>query len=214
MIGGLKEGWSMMSVAEVHVPANVTGTGTFLTVVSGLPRSGTALMMRMLEAGGVPVLFDNSRPADIDNPLGYYEYEPVKALRKDASWIPRSRGMAVKMVQLLVYDLPPGIEYRVLFMQRNLDEVLASQKAMLERLGKPARYDDEAMSRMFRSHLERFTAWVKERPNFRVLDVDYNAMVAEPEPIVAEINRFLGGGLEIDAMARTVEPGLYRNRAS
>jgi hypothetical protein len=168
----------------------------------------------MLEAGGLPVLFDNIRPADIDNPLGYYEYEPVKTLKNDASWIPRSKGMAVKMVQLLVYDLPPDVEYRVLFMQRNLDEVLASQKAMLERMGKPARYDDETMSRMFRNHLARFTAWVKDRPNFRVLDVDYNAMVAEPDPMIAEINRFLGGGLEIGAMAGTVDPALYRNRAT
>jgi hypothetical protein len=121
--------------------------------------------------------------------------------------------MAVKMVYLLVYDLPPGVEYRVLFMQRNLDEVLASQKVMLERMGKPARLDDDTMARMFRSHLARFTAWAKERSNFLVLDVDYNAMVEEPEPIVAEIDRFLWGGLEIEAMARTVHPALYRNRA-
>jgi hypothetical protein len=121
--------------------------------------------------------------------------------------------MDVKMVHMLIYDLPPGAAYRVLFMHRDLDEVLASQKAMLERLGKPARYDDETMARMFRSHLARFATWVKERPNFRVLDVDYNAMVAEPQPIVAEIDRFLGGGLDVDAMVGIVDPGLYRNRA-
>ena len=89
----------------------------------------------MLEAGGLPVLVDNIREADIDNPLGYYEYEPVKALRDDASWIALSKGKGVKMVHLLLYDLPPGVEYRVLFMHRNLDEVLASQKAMLAQIG-------------------------------------------------------------------------------
>jgi hypothetical protein len=204
----------MIATSGVRRRASVTATDrAFLTVVSGLPRSGTALMMKMLESGGLPVLFDDVRPADIDNPLGYYEYEPVKALRSDASWIPRSRGMDVKMVHMLIYDLPPGVEYRVLFMHRDLDEVLASQKAMLERLGKPARYDDATMARMFRSHLARFATWVEGRPNFRVLDVDYNAMVAEPRPIVAEIDRFLGGGLDVDVMVRIVDPGLYRNRA-
>ncbi len=186
----------------------------FLTVVSGLPRSGTSLMMSMLDAGGMPVLVDNIRGADIDNPRGYYEYEPVKALKKDSTWVARSMGKGVKMVYLLVYDLPADIEYRVLFMQRNLDEVLASQRAMLERLGKPVGPDDEMIAGLFRRHLEKFAAWVKERPNFRVLDVNYNEMVREPGPIVAEITRFLGGGLDAEAMAGTVDPKLYRNRST
>jgi hypothetical protein len=186
----------------------------FLTVVSGIPRSGTSLMMRMLESGGMPVLIDEVRAADIDNPRGYYEYEAVKALKKDVSWVAKSFGKAVKMVYLLVYDLPPGIEYRVLFMQRNLDEVLASQQVMLKRLGKTSTIADEKMATLFRNHLVKFTAWVKERPNIRVLDVNYNEMVADPAPIVAQINRFLGGGLDAQAMAGAVEPGLYRNRAT
>jgi hypothetical protein len=185
----------------------------FVTIVSGLPRSGTSLMMRMLESGGMPVLVDNVRSADEDNPRGYYEYEPVKALKNDHSWVAASCGKAVKMVYLLIYDLPPGLEYRVLFMQRNLDEVLASQRVMLERLGKPTRLEDARLAVMFRNHLTRFASWVKDRPNHRVLDVDYNALVANPEPVAAEIDRFLGGGLDVAAMAETVEPALYRNRA-
>jgi hypothetical protein len=172
------------------------------------------LMMRMLESGGMPVLIDEVREADIDNPRGYYEYEAVKALKRDASWVGHSSGKAVKMVYLLVYDLPPDVQYRVLFMHRNLDEVLASQRVMLERLGKTSTIADEKMASLFRNHLVKFAAWVKERPNIHVLDVNYNKMVADPAPIAAEIDLFLGGGLDTGAMARAVEPSLYRNRAT
>jgi hypothetical protein len=186
----------------------------FLTVVSGIPRSGTSLMMRMLESGGMPVLIDLVREADVDNPRGYYEYEAVKTLKRDPSWVAQSCGKAVKMVYLLVYDLPPDVEYRILFMHRNLDEVLASQRVMLERLGKPSTIPDEKMATLFRNHLVKFAAWANERPNIQVLDVNYNDMVAEPAPIVAGINDFLGGGLDTGQMSGAVEPGLYRNRAT
>jgi hypothetical protein len=185
----------------------------FLTVVSGIPRSGTSLMMRMLDAGGMPVLTDEIRGADIDNPRGYYEYEPVKALKRDASWVSLAAGKAVKMVYLLVYDLPPEMEYRVLVMHRNLDEVLASQRVMLERLGRPSSIDDATMARLFRNHLVKFSAWARDRPNVQVLDVNYNAMVADPMPIVKSIDQFLGGGLDLARMASAVDPNLYRNRA-
>jgi hypothetical protein len=186
----------------------------FLTVVSGIPRSGTSLMMSMLEAGGMPVLVDKVREADIDNPRGYYEYEPVKTLKSDSSWVAQSNGMAVKMVYLLVYDLPPDIPYRVLVMHRNMSEVLASQRVMLERLGKPSRVDDEKIAALFRNHLVKFAAWSKDRPNISVLDVDYNEMVADPGPVALAINDFLGGGLAIDKMVGSVDRSLYRNRAS
>jgi hypothetical protein len=186
----------------------------FLTVVSGIPRSGTSLMMRMLDLGGMPVLIDEVRGADIDNPRGYYEYEPVKALKRDASWVAPACGKAVKMVYLLVYDLPPDIEYCILVMHRKMDEVLASQKVMLDRLGKSSPIDDERMARLFRNHLVKFGAWAKERPNIRVLDVNYNEMVGDPVPIAEGINRFLGGGLDTERMATAVDPSLYRNRAT
>ncbi len=186
----------------------------FVTIVSGLPRSGTSLMMRMLEAGGLPVLVDNLRAADVDNPRGYYEFEPVKRLKDDAGWVARAAGRAVKMVYLLLLDLPPGHRYRVLFMRRNLDEVLASQKAMLDRLGKSSPLDDERMAALFRDQIARFESWVQGRPEFRVLDVSYNAMVTDPAPLAAEVDRFLGGGLDLAAMAGVVDPTLYRNRAT
>jgi hypothetical protein len=186
----------------------------FLTVVSGIPRSGTSLMMSMLDSGGIPVLVDNIRAADVDNPRGYYEYEPVKALKQDASWVAQSAGKAVKMVYLLVYDLPAVMEYRILFMHRKIDEVLASQRAMLQRLGKPVRVDDSKMATLFQSHLVKFSAWVEDRPNIQVLDVDYNEMVADPAPIAVKIDRFLGGGLDTAVMTAAVDPKLYRNRAT
>ncbi len=135
-------------------------------------------------------------------------------MKKDASWVAGSCGKAVKMVYLLVYDLPPDVEYRILFMHRNLDEVLASQRAMLERLGKPVGPDDEKMASLFRNHLVKFTAWAKERPQIKVLDVNYNDMVANPAPIAALIDRFLDGGLDTVKMASAVDPSLYRNRAN
>jgi hypothetical protein len=186
----------------------------FLTVVSGLPRSGTSLMMKMLEAGGLPVLVDNVREADVDNPRGYYEFEPVKTLKADASWVAPALGKAVKMVYLLLMDLPSDHQYRILFMRRNIEEVLASQKAMLDRMGKASPLDDARMAALFRDGLARFEAWVADRPNFRLLDVSYNGLVTDPTPIVAEVDRFLGGGLDCDAMSRVVDPSLYRNRGT
>ena len=118
------------------------------------------------------------------------------------------------MVYLLLMDLPPDQEYRIVFMRRNLDEVLASQKAMLDRMGKPSPLDDARMAALFRDQLAKFDAWVKDRPNFRVLDVSHRDLVTDAAPILAEVDRFLGGGLDLDAMARVVEPTLYRNRGT
>jgi uncharacterized protein YcaQ len=185
----------------------------FLTVVSGIPRSGTSLMMSMLEAGGMPVLIDQVRGADIDNPRGYYEFEAVKKLKSDSSWVAGSVGRAVKMVYLLVYDLPPGVEYRVLMMHRDMTEILASQRLMLDRLGKTSSIADEKIAELFRGHLAKFERWVKDRAEIRVLDVNYNAMVADPAPVVASINAFLGGTLDAAKMAAAIDPKLYRNRA-
>ena len=185
----------------------------FLTIVSGLPRSGTSMMMRMLEAGGMEVVVDNLRTADEDNPAGYYEFEPVKKTKQDTSWIDEARGKAVKMVYRLLYDLPVGYSYRVIFMRRKIEEVLASQKKMLERNGKvdPAVSDDE-MEKLFRSQLQKFEQWVATQPQFQMLEVSYNAMLSNPDPAVEKINSFLGGQLNADAMIEVVDPNLYRNR--
>src|SRR5436190_8775031 len=116
---------------DLHMTAEII-------VVSGLPRSGTSLMMQLLDAGGVEVVTDNLRSADADNPRGYYEFEKVKQVKRDASWLPGVRGKAVKMVSQLLLDLPPTERYRVVFMERDFEEMLDSQERMLRRLGRSA----------------------------------------------------------------------------
>ncbi len=184
-----------------------------VTVISGLPRSGTSLMMAALEAGGLPVLTDGVRAADEDNPRGYYEYEPVKRTREDPSWVDLARGRAVKVVYRLLFDLPVDREYRVLFMKRRLAEVLASQDRMLERRSQAVEpMDLERFTRLFGAEVERARAWLAARPNFRVLEVDFNRMIGEPAPALESVSAFLGGGLDVREMARVVDPALYRQR--
>lgn len=185
----------------------------FVVIVSGLPRSGTSMMMKMLESGGVPVLADDLRQADIDNVNGYYEFQAALKVKQDNSWLTDANHKAVKMVYQLLYDLPDGFEYRVLMMRRAMDEVLASQKKMLARLGKPTdAIPDEKMAEIFRAGLTKFDAWISQKPNFRLIDVDYNKMVADPLPQIDAIDALLGGSLDKEAMAAVVQPELYRNR--
>lgn len=183
-------------------------------VVSGLPRSGTSMMMKMLEAGGLPVLSDFERTADADNPQGYYEFERVKALDKgDVKWVEQAHGRVVKVISALLEHLPPGHVYQVIFMHRRIEEVLASQQKMMERRGElDTRVSDVEMQEIFGKHVARTTSWLEKQPNFSVLDVNYNEMLVDPEPHVEAINRFLGGTLDQAAMLDVVNPGLYRNR--
>lgn len=186
-----------------------------IVVVSGLPRSGTSMMMKMLEAGGLPILTDQVRSADVDNPKGYYEFERVKQLDKgDHAWLPEAQGKAVKVISALLEHMPPDYTYRVIFVERRIEEVLASQKKMLMRRGEPTdRVSDEEMARLFAKHVQKVKVWLSAQPNFAVLYVDYNRMLADPWPYVRQVNQFLGNKLDEDAMAAVVDPGLYRNRA-
>lgn len=184
-------------------------------IVSGLPRSGTSMMMKMLEAGGLPVLIDGLRAADPDNPEGYYEMERVKALDKgDTAWIADARGKGVKVISALLEYLPAAYSYRVIFMHRHMDEILRSQRRMLTRRGEPVdAVADEEMAALFAKHVAKVQEWLRSRPNFALLDVDYNAMLLDPEPHVAAVNRFLDDRLDAQAMLAVVNPDLYRNRA-
>ncbi|HEX6963627.1 MAG TPA: sulfotransferase family protein [Lacipirellula sp.] len=193
------------------MPTSVA-TAEFLTIVSGLPRSGTSMMMRMLESGGMPVLTDNIRTADDDNPNGYYEFEAVKQTKEDGSWLEGSDGKAVKMVYRLLYDLPADRTYKVLFMRRKLEEVLASQRVMLERHGAADGVSEEQMAALFRSEIDGFYKWVAKQPHIELIDVDYNRMQASPKAEAARVNQFLGGSLDELAMIAVVDQSLYRNR--
>lgn len=185
----------------------------YIVIVSGLPRSGTSMMMKVIHAGGIEPIIDHIRRPDEDNPRGYYEFEPVKKTKQDASWLKNSAGKVVKMVYRLLYELPAEYQYRVVFMRRDLREVLSSQKKMLERSGKlNTSITDEQMAAMFRAELERCDHWLAAQPNFKVLYVNHRDMITDPQTQCEKINLFLDGGMNIVAMAATVDPSLYRNR--
>lgn len=184
-------------------------------VVSGLPRSGTSMMMKALEAGGITMLTDNLRQADVDNPKGYYEFERVKKLPQgDTAWLAEAQGRGVKVISALLEYLPPDYSYRILFMQRALPEILASQKKMLERRGQdPNKVSDEEMSRLFTQHVDKVKSWLATQPHIAVLDVDYNQMLVAPRPHLVAVDQFLGNILDVDRMVAVVDQDLYRNRA-
>ncbi len=185
-----------------------------VTVVSGLPRSGTSMMMKLLEAGGLPPLTDNIRTADEDNPKGYYEFERVKQLPKgDVAWLPDAQGKVVKVIAALLPSLPNGYHYRVIFMQRAMPEVLASQRQMLIRRGEdPNKIPDEVLAKLFEKHLKQVNDWASQQSNVARLDVNYNEMLKNPQPFIAQINAFLGYQLNVQQMATVVDPNLHRQR--
>jgi hypothetical protein len=195
------------------MPAS-TAQSTPVIVVSGLPRSGTSLMMNMLQAGGVPLVQDGERTADDDNPRGYFELERVKQLTKgDVAWVDEAHGKAVKVISYLLEHLPDTSSYKVLFMRRRLPEVLASQKKMLARRGEPTdTIPDAQMAALFEKHLQKIDAWVASRPNVSVLDVPYHEIAEQPERHVDRIIAFLGLELDREKMLAAVDPTLYRNR--
>jgi hypothetical protein len=188
--------------------------GEPVIVVSGLPRSGTSMMMKMLEAGGVPVMTDAIRQADVDNPKGYYEYERVKHLEKetDKSYLREARGRALKVISFLLKDLPDDNYYRVVFMRRHLDEVIASQNKMLDRRGEDSIEERERMAEAYRNHLAAVKLLVRKRPNFALLEFRYDEAVRDPRAAARTVNAFLGGALDEAAMAQVIDRELYRNR--
>lgn len=188
-------------------------TSKQIVIVSGLPRSGTSMMMKMLEAGGVPALIDNVRTADEDNPKGYYEYERVKQLPDDTGWLPLAEGKAVKMVSLLLRELPVTRKYKVVFMRRKMEEILASQKKMLLRNNKDMVVDDAEMKELFEGLLQQQLAWNDSQPHLEVSYAWYHEILEQPRTVAEQINEFLGGELNVDAMVKVVDEELYRNKA-
>ncbi len=189
--------------------------GKPIVVVSGLPRSGTSMLMKMLEAGGLPLVADGVRTADEDNPKGYYEDERVKGLAEqaDKSWLDAARGRAIKVISFLLKELPASHNYRVLFLRRNLSEVLASQAKMLARRGEASDADDARMRELLESDLWRAGYLLRHAPQFEALDVEYRQVLDDPAGQARRINAFLGGDLDETAMATVVDKQLYRNRA-
>jgi hypothetical protein len=186
-----------------------------IIVVSGLPRSGTSMLMQMLDAGGVSVLSDGVRPPDVSNPRGYYEHEGVKRLHADGdkSWLADGRGKALKVVSFLLRHLPDIYTYRVIFMLRPLPEIVASQNRMLDALAEARGNANEAgLMDTYAAHLASVRSLLSARPSFSTLDVHYRAVVADPATAAMRIADFLGCHLDIARMVGAVEPALYHNR--
>jgi len=188
-----------------------------ISIVSGLPRSGTSLMMQMLAAGGLPALWDGERAADTDNPRGYLEWERIKQLPKDPHCIAEAEGKVVKVISQLLPCLPDGHDYCVIFMERPLPEVLKSQEQMLSRRGKSkpgAGGDSSLIAQAFRRHLMKVDQWLAARTKIAVLRVQYHRILREPQVVAEEVANFLRVPLDIAAMTQQVDPNLYRNRTS
>jgi hypothetical protein len=190
--------------------------GRPVIVVSGLPRSGTSMTMKMLAAAGVPILTDHVRGADASNPEGYFEFEPVKSLAAggDTGWLASARGKAVKVVSPLLTHLPDSYDYQVVLMRRDLNEVIASQNAMLDARREPRGADDTTMRAHYEQHLEQVGRFLARRSCFSTLTVDYTDVLADPRQQAARIATFLGGALDVARMAAAVDPALYRSRSS
>ncbi|MBI3737368.1 sulfotransferase domain-containing protein [Candidatus Sumerlaeota bacterium] len=190
--------------------------GQPVIIVSGLPRSGTSMMMKMLEAGGLKPVTDGQRSADEDNPKGYYEFEQVKTLDKpgDKSWLGQYRGRVIKIISFLLKDLPLDLNYSVIFMKRNIEEILASQNKMLHRRGEtgPEGVDDRKMAKNYEAHLRKTDYLMRTTPNFKTLYIDYKEALENPTETARRIGAFLGRELDLARMAETTDKQLYRNR--
>ncbi len=189
--------------------------GDPIVVVSGLPRSGTSMLMKMLDEGGMQIMTDSERVADIDNPKGYFEYERVKDLEKetDKRYVREGRGKVLKVISFLIKDLPDDNDYRVIFMRRDLDEVIASQNKMIQRLGTDdSTAAEEAMKEAYRNDIVRTRLLCKNRPNFELIEISYKNTVEDSEATARSVNAFVGGHLDEAAMRAAVDGSLYRNR--
>jgi hypothetical protein len=202
------------AVASLHLGVAHYYGRIVITIVSGLPRSGTSLMMQMLAAGGMPLLTDLERKPDIDNPRGYCEWEPIKLLPKEATRIDEAEGKAVKVISQLLLSLPQGRNYKLIFMERPLPEVLASQDEMLKRRGSVELVDAALLTSAFRDHMGEIVDWLEHRTDIPVCRVGYRKILSDPAASAKLVRDFLGIDLNVKAMALAVDPSLYRNRRS
>jgi hypothetical protein len=185
-----------------------------ITVVSGLPRSGTSLMMQMLVAGGMPALTDGEREADAHNPRGYFEWERIKLLPKEPDCIAEAESKVVKAISQLLFVLPARYEYRIIFMQRTLAEVVASQAEMIRRRGTTgATLPPTALIAGLTAHLNQVNAWLRDKGNISVHRVEHQDVLREPLRVSESIQQFLNCPLDVVAMSQQIDQSLYRQRS-
>ena len=186
----------------------------YITVVSGLPRSGTSMMMRMLELGGIEVVTDQIREADTDNPLGYYEFEQVKKISENTEWLRGTEGKVFKMISMLLQHLPSDYRYKIVFMRRDIREILASQAKMMRRMQtKGTDLGDEEMARLYERHLAATEKWLGCQPNIQVHYASYNDILHDAQETISRLVQFLGRPLRMADMLSAIDSSLYRNRA-
>jgi sulfotransferase family protein len=186
-----------------------------IIVVSGLPRSGTSMMMKILAEGGLSVVADQSRTADQDNPNGYFELELVKQMSEgNVAWLANAGGKAVKVISGLLENLPQEYSYKVIFMEREIKEILASQHKMLAHRNEELKAADIEIERQFQKHLSALKPWLVRQPNMEVLYVSYNALMADPQALCRRLIEFTSTPLDLDRMLSVPKKDLYRNRAS
>jgi hypothetical protein len=186
-----------------------------IVIVSGLPRSGTSMMMRMLAEGGIPVVTDQVRRPDSDNPNGYFEFETVRQISEgNVSWLAESGGKAVKVISALLEYLPSNYSYKIIFLERELHEILASQRKMLMNRNEKEMGDEKEIEAQIQKHLSVMKPWLIRQPNIDVLYVNYNRLMTKPGPVCEQITEFLDLPLNQARMLAVPDKQLYRNRSS
>ncbi len=190
-----------------------SGDCNYVTVVSGLPRSGTSMMMQMLEAGGVQTVIDHRRIADRHNPNGYFEFEKVKRITEDSSWFDGMEGNAIKIISHLVYELPRDRKYKVIFMVREMKEILLSQEIMLGQSGQGRELTGgPEVGKLYQRHLDEVARWLARQANIDLLYINYNKTLVQPHESAMFVTRHLGRELKIENMVLAIDTNLYRIR--
>jgi len=184
-----------------------------IIIVSGLPRSGTSMMMRMLAEGGIPVITDELRRPDSDNPKGYFEFETVRQMSEGSvEWLANSGGKAVKVISALLEYLPSSYAYKIIFLERDVHEILASQRKMLLNRNEKEMGNETEIEAQIQKHLSAMKPWLVRQPNMEVLYVNYNALMAKPEALCERLSEFLDLPLNQTRMLAVPDQQLYRNR--
>ena len=184
-----------------------------IIVVSGLPRSGTSLMMQILQAGGITLLTDNSRKADLNNPQGYYEFDPVKQLQKNSEWLSLASGKAVKIISHLLKYLPDKFSYKIFFMERDINEIINSQNRMLDNLNNDrGKLSENQLKNYYTKHLKEIKSFINNSQNFEVRYISFQNLHQQPQMELDKIRRFLSINMDSDTLKKIIKPDLYRNR--
>ncbi len=200
-----------LKAIETNDKANFKKWDNQITVVSGLPRSGTSLMMQILYNGGLDFLGDEVRKADSSNPKGYFEYEPVKSLYNSNAWLSEAQNKSIKIVAPLLKHLNPNYRYKIIFMNRDLSEILKSQQKMM------GKNEDTLSLKIWNDYvkmLNQIEIWKEKQPGVELIYIDYAQLVENPHQYIDKIQDFLGIQLDEEKMIKSIDKDLYRNRKS